>query len=136
MMYFKITVLIVYEFYLSRFRGTLIGSDYLQVFENYKLDNMVWLAFLEFGQSLQDLVGDSNIRFDVQFLVAQPADTEVQLLEVYRVAPGTPLRVHLFGALRESLTAAHTYVYHRRKSFGGHTMRTSSLNVSAAVMAV
>jgi hypothetical protein len=27
-------------------------------------------------------------------------------------------------------------VYHRRKSFGGHTMRTSSLNVSAAVMAV
>jgi hypothetical protein len=106
------------------------------VFENYELDNVVWLAFLELGQSLQELVGDLHIRFDVQFLVAQPADTETQLLEVYHVAPGAPLRVHMYGSFRGCLTTTtHTYVYRRRKSLGGYKMRTASLNVSTSVVA-
>jgi hypothetical protein len=105
----------------------------MQVLENYELDNTVWLAFLEQGQTLDEIVEDSNIRFDVQFLVVQPADAELRLLEAYRVAPGTPLRVHLLGALRGPLTTPrHTYVYHRRKSLGGFVMKIASLNVSAS----
>lgn len=102
------------------------------MFEKYQLANVVWLAFLELGQSLQDLAGDSNIPFDVQFIVAQPSDVEMRLFDVYRVAPGTPLRVQLLGALPRSIAASeqtHEYVYRRRTSLGGHTMRTSSLNV-------
>jgi hypothetical protein len=96
--------------------------------ENHKWDNVVWLAFLEVGQSLNELVGDFNIRFDVQFLVA---DTEMQLFEVYRVAPDTPLRVQLFGTGRGPLVSpSHTYMYYRRRSLRGHVMKTASLNVS------
>jgi hypothetical protein len=101
------------------------------VLENYKWDNMVWLAFLDVGQSLKELVGDFNIRFDVQFLVAKFADTEMQLFEVYRVALDTPLRIKLFGTRHGPLVdPAHTYVYHRRRSLEGYVMKTASLNVS------
>lgn len=92
---------------------------------------MVWLAFLDVGQSLKELVGDFNIRFDVQLLVAQLADTEIQLFEVYRVAPDTPLLIQPFGTRHGPLVSpAHTYIYHRRRSLGGYVMKTASLNVS------
>jgi hypothetical protein len=92
---------------------------------------MVWLAFIELGQSLQEVLGDCNIRFDVQFLAAQHTGTETQLFDVYRVAPGFPLRVQLLGPLTALLDSpAHTYVYHRRKSLEGYRMKTASLNVS------
>jgi hypothetical protein len=91
---------------------------------------MVWLAFLDVGQSLKELVGDFNIRFDVQFLVAQLADKEMQLFEAYRVSPDTPLRIQLFGTRQGLLDSpAHTYIYHRRRSLGGYMMKTASLNV-------
>ena len=104
------------------------------MFEDYSLENTVWLAFLESGQSVQEFVGDTNIRFDVQFLVAQPAGTGVQLFEVYRVASGTPLRIRLFGAFGQSLSVPPwNYIYHRRRSFEGYVMKTASLNVSGTV---
>jgi hypothetical protein len=104
------------------------------VFEDYKLEKTIWLTFLESGQSLQEFVGETNIRFDVQFLVAQPADTAVQLFEVYRVASGTPLRIQLFGVLGQPpRIPPWSYVYHRRRSFEGYVMKTASLNVSATV---
>jgi hypothetical protein len=109
----------------------LIYACYLQVLGNHKWDNVVWLAFLEAGQSLKELVGDCNIRFDVQFLVAEPADTEMHLFEVYRLAPGTPLRVQLFGTSHGPLNnPAHAYVYRRRRSLGGYVMKAASLSVS------
>ncbi|PNF31410.1 hypothetical protein B7P43_G04078 [Cryptotermes secundus] len=88
---------------------------------------MVWLAFLDVGQSLKELVGDLNIRFDVQFLVVQLADIKMQLFEVYRVAPDTPLRVQLFGT-RDGPLHSPAHVYHRRRSLGGYVMKTASLN--------
>jgi len=104
------------------------------VLEDYSLENTVWLAFLESGQSLQEFVGETNIRFDVLFLVAQPADTAVQLFEVYRVASGTPLRIRLFGAFGQPLNfPPWNYIYHRRRSFEGYVMKTASLNVSGTV---
>ena len=112
---------------------SLVSSDCPQVFEDYKLNNTVWLTFLESGQSLQEFVGETNLRFDVQLLVAQPADKAVKLFEVYRVASGTPLRVRLFGAFGEPLgIPPYTYVYHRRRSLEGHVIKTASLNVSGA----
>jgi len=104
------------------------------VFKDYKLENTVWLAFLEPGQSLQQFVGDINIRFDAQFLVAQPDDTAVQLFEVHRVASGTPLRIRLFGAFGQPLSfPPWSYIYHRRRSFEGYVMKAASLNVSGTV---
>jgi len=104
------------------------------VFEDYRLENTVWLAFLESGQSLEEFVGETNIRFDVQFLVAQPADTAVQLFEVHRVASGTPLRIRLFRAFGQPLSfPSWNYIYHRRRSFEGYLMKTASLNVSGAL---
>jgi len=107
------------------------------VFEDYSLENTVWLAFLESGQSVQEFVGETNIRFDVLFLVAQPADTSVQLFEVYRVASGTPLRIRLFGAFGQPLNfPPRNYIYHRRRSFEGYVMKTASLNVSGTVWTI
>jgi hypothetical protein len=104
------------------------------VFEDYRLENTVWLAFLESGQSLQEFVGDTNISFDVQFLVAQPVDAAVQLFEVYRVASDTPLRIRLFGAFGQPLSfPPWNYIYHRRRSFEGYVIKTASLNVSGTV---
>jgi hypothetical protein len=95
------------------------------------MDDTIWLTFLEFGQSLQEFVGATDIRFDVQFLVAQPTDKEVQIFEVYRVASGTPLRIRLFGASGGPLSIPpYSYLYHRRRSLEGHVMKTASLNVS------
>lgn len=95
------------------------------------MDDTIWLAFLEFGQSLQEFVGATDIRFDVQFLVAQLTDKEVQIFEVYRVASGTPLRIRLFGASGAPLSISpYSYLYHRRRSLEGHVMKTASLNVS------
>jgi hypothetical protein len=104
------------------------------VFEDYRLENTVWLAFLQPGQSAQEFVGETYIRFDVQFLVAQPADTAVQLFEVYRVAPGIPLRIRLFGAVGQPLSfPPWNYIYHRRRSLEGYVMKTASLNVSGMI---
>ena len=104
------------------------------MFEDYRLENTVWLAFLESGQSLQEFVGETDIRFDAQFLVAQPADTTVHLFEVYRVASGTPLRIRLFGAFGLPLSfPPWNYIYYRRRSLEGYVMKTASLNVSGTV---
>jgi hypothetical protein len=104
------------------------------VFEDRSPENTVWLAFLESGQSLKEFVGETNIRFDVLFLVAQPADTVMQLFEVYRVASGTPLRIRLFGASGQPLSfPPWNYIYHRRRSLEGYVMKTASLNVSGTV---
>jgi hypothetical protein len=80
---------------------------------------------------MEEFVGDLNIRFDVQFLVAQSAGMEIHLFEVYRVAPDVPIRVRMFGTSQRLLAnPAHTYVYHRRKSMEGYLMKIASLNVS------
>jgi hypothetical protein len=92
---------------------------------------MVWLAFIEAGQSLQEVLGDCDIRFDVRLLVAILTGIETRLFDVYRVAPGTPLRAQLLGpltALQDS--PANSYIYSSRKSLEGYTMKTASLNVS------
>ena len=113
---------------------SLVTSDCPQIFEDYKLKNTVWLTFLDSGKSLQEFVGETNIRFDVQFLVAQPADTAVRLFEVYRVTSDTPLRIRLFGAFGQPHSIPRwKYVYYRRRSFEGHVMKTASLNVSGTV---
>ena len=102
--------------------------------EDYRLENTVWLVFLESGQSLQEFVGETNIRFDALFLVAQPADTAMQLFEVYRVASGSPLHIRFFGAFGQPLSFLPcNYIYHRRRSFEGYVMKTASLNVSGTV---
>jgi hypothetical protein len=94
---------------------------------------MVWLAFLDAGQALKELLGDFNMRFDVQFLVAQLVDEQMQLFEVYRVAADTPLRILPFRTRHGPLVSpAHTYVYHRRRSLGGYVIKTASLNVSGS----
>lgn len=60
-----------------------------------------WLLLLDqTNYTLYDLLGDVNIPFDCDFLVAQKKDEDSFVFtDVYRVSPSVPLKTYRFNSL-------------------------------------
>jgi hypothetical protein len=86
------------------------------------MSGAIWLLFLDTNTSLVQFFTDINIRFDCQFLVAQPQSDHVVLLtEVYRVSPTLPLQTYRFGnwTAGGGLTGPSEGLYRRRNNLQG-----------------
>ena len=93
----------------------------------------IWLLFLDTNTSLEQFFMDINIPFDCQFLVAQPQNDHIVVLnEVYRVSPTLPLQTYCFGnwTVGGGLTWHSQGFYMRRKNLKGLTFQAIKANVS------
>ncbi|KAJ4446949.1 hypothetical protein ANN_13651 [Periplaneta americana] len=99
----------------------------MNLFEDYRLNGVIWLAFLEEGQSARELLGTTYVRFDVLFLLARRAGTHVEILEAFRVTPEGPLLSRTFGILRGSVFIPESQSYYRR-SLESNVIRTAIVN--------
>ncbi|PSN42551.1 hypothetical protein C0J52_03834 [Blattella germanica] len=105
-----------------------------QMFENYKLKGVIWLAFLEADQTVEQLLGNTYMRYDILFLVAKYDGTDVHIYEVYHVKHGGPLYIQKFGVYRDKLiTTVFDSMYMRRQSLGGHIIKTVGINEKGAM---
>jgi hypothetical protein len=110
----------------------MLRNSFQSVLDAYS-SKAIWLLFLDTNTSLEQFFTDINIRFDCQFLVAQPqSDHVVMLTEVYRVRPTLPLQKYRFGnwTAGGGLTWPLQNLYTKRNNLQGHVIRAAHVKVS------
>ncbi|KDR22908.1 hypothetical protein L798_14764 [Zootermopsis nevadensis] len=109
---------------------TQAKSSVRRLSDTTSLTGPTWLLLLDNTSSPKEFLGDSNIPFDCEFLVAQQnAGGLVMLTEVYKIATERPLLYHDFGYWLSETTFRFpsTDFYFRRSSLQGLSISTATI---------
>ncbi|PSN50309.1 Ionotropic receptor 135, partial [Blattella germanica] len=102
------------------------GPHLVQALNTVPNSQFTWLVLQNDIQVAKEMLQDTSISFDCELLVATPANSKVDLTEVYRVSDNSPLQTDKFGVWNsaEGLKAPQKSLQGRRTSLHGLALKT------------